>query len=284
LSGIEGTSGSLTGTTHRAEVTNDNKLAVYATGSNGVGVDIINKELIGNSAVDGAGDTYYGIIGSTGKLHTQGFRNAAGNGRRMLVDSDRHGQVDVIASLPAGTNLLGKVKLTNDITDVDVNPAAQALYTSRAQHSRIVKSLEFCGCHRYLAVADNASVYLLGKVGADKNAHGDFRVSSEGKVYIELYEAPTITLDGTAETILSVNRQTLGTPTATLWHTPTIAADGTQLNCSMLGTAGRKEGAGGISAAGCYFLFKKSTNYLLKVTNKKGAAADINMSYSWHEE
>lgn len=32
--GIEGTAGSTTATTHRAEVTADNKLAVFATGSN----------------------------------------------------------------------------------------------------------------------------------------------------------------------------------------------------------------------------------------------------------
>jgi len=38
LSGIEGTSGSLTGTTHRAEVTADNKLAVYDSVISGVSV------------------------------------------------------------------------------------------------------------------------------------------------------------------------------------------------------------------------------------------------------
>lgn len=38
--GIEGTTGSVTGFTHRAEVTNDNKVAVYATGSNGAPVDV----------------------------------------------------------------------------------------------------------------------------------------------------------------------------------------------------------------------------------------------------
>ena len=37
--GIEGTTGSVTNTTHRAEVTEDNKLAVYATGSNGTPVN-----------------------------------------------------------------------------------------------------------------------------------------------------------------------------------------------------------------------------------------------------
>ncbi len=258
ISGIEGTTGSVTGTTHRAEVTEDNKLAVYATGSNGAPL------ITTISGVSATEDNKFPVY-ATGSNGTP-------------VD------VDVIASLPAGTNYMGNVRLTDGITDVDVNPAARAVYTSRAQHSRIARSLEFCGCHRYLAVSDDASVYLLGKVGADKNAHGDFKVSCEGKVYIELYEAPTITADGTPVTILSVNRQTLGTPASTLFHTPTIEADGTELNCSMVGTAGVAHGAGGTTAARCYFLFKKSQNYLLKVTNKKGGNADINVSYSWHEE
>ena len=180
--------------------------------------------------------------------------------------------------------LLIKSTLTDGTTDVEVNPAANALYMSSAMHARIMKSIEFCSCHRYLAVANNASVYLLGKVHSTLNAHGDFRVCTEGKVYIELYEAPTITLDGTTVSAISVNRQDTGTAVTTMYHTPTIAADGTLLCSSMCGTAGVVHGAGDQAAAGCYFLFRKSTNYLLKVTNKKGAAADINMGYSWHEE
>ncbi len=50
--GIEGTAGSVTGITHRAEVTEDNKIAVYATGSNSGPVDISgNVHLYGSGII-----------------------------------------------------------------------------------------------------------------------------------------------------------------------------------------------------------------------------------------
>ena len=64
-------------------------------------------ELIGNSEADGSGTTNHGVIDDHGRLHTRSFKNTAGNGRRMLVDSDRHGQVDVLSTpiiLSFGTN------------------------------------------------------------------------------------------------------------------------------------------------------------------------------------
>lgn len=184
----------------------------------------------------------------------------------------------------ANGKLLVTSTLTDGTTNVNVNPSANALYMSSAQHSRIAKSIEFTGCHRFLDVANGASIYLLGKVHSTKNAHGDFIVDSEGKAYIEMYEAPTITADGTVVPIISINRQVLGTPVSTLFHTPTLTDDGTRIHCSMVGAGQRVQGAGGTMAGGSYFLFKKSQNYTLKVTNQSGAAIDINVAYSWHEE
>ena len=63
--------------------------------------DLIAKELIGNSVADGSGNTHHAIVDNVGRIQNRGFRNSSGDGRRMLVDSDRHGQVDVL-SLPNG--------------------------------------------------------------------------------------------------------------------------------------------------------------------------------------
>jgi len=58
--GIEGTQGNVTGSSYRAEVTEDNKLAIYATGSNGAPVDVT----ITNGTEDaGVHDNHLKVLG-----------------------------------------------------------------------------------------------------------------------------------------------------------------------------------------------------------------------------
>ncbi len=176
------------------------------------------------------------------------------------------------------------VGLTDGVTIADVNAAAKALYTSRAMHSRIEKSLEFMVSHRFVNVADEAAAEILLKVGATKNVHGNYTIAVAGKVHLTFYEAPVITLDGTALTEHSINREVIGVPTLTTFYTPTIAVGGTILKEGLIGVAGMFTGAGDIMAGASYWLLKKSQNYLILVVNKSGAPIDIAIQYNWHEK
>ncbi len=69
---------------------------VLAAGANKIG----DTGLLGNTSSDGSGTDYHLILDDSGRLHTRGFRLADGTGARMLVDADRHGQVDVL-SMPS---------------------------------------------------------------------------------------------------------------------------------------------------------------------------------------
>jgi len=69
---------------------------VLAAGANKIG----DTGLLGNTAADGSGTDYHLILDNSGRLQARGHRLADGSPARMLVDADRHGQVDVL-SMPS---------------------------------------------------------------------------------------------------------------------------------------------------------------------------------------
>jgi len=173
-----------------------------------------------------------------------------------------------------------KVYITDGTDDLDIWSSG-GITLVKAVHYRIKKSKEWFLGYCWTAVADDASVYLHIKVGA-KTAHGVGSVSSDGKCYTYLYEAPTLTDNGTALTGNCMNRETDASPTVTMFRDPTVSADGTELACGLIGTAGKFIAAGG-DIDGAYWLFDHDKSYLIKVTNKSGAASDIAIEYEWHE-
>lgn len=147
---------------------------------------------------------------------------------------------------------------------------------------RIRNSREFFCCHCFDDVADAADVFIHIKVDSTVSCHGNLIIEAEAKTKVFLYENPTTTDDGTALTELSMNRETLGTPVSDLFHTPTVGADGTLLECGLIGSAGKFTSSGG-AEVGAYWAFKPNEEYLVKMTNESGAAADICFKYRWHE-
>jgi len=53
--------------------------------------------LIGNTSAAGTGTDYHVVVDSSGRIQAQAHRLTDGTGARMLVDSDSHGQVDVLS-------------------------------------------------------------------------------------------------------------------------------------------------------------------------------------------
>jgi len=248
------------------EIENTNKQIIVGRTSDGKYIVIkVNDDgeseivLKGNSDIDGSGTVRYVIVDSAGRLHTRGFRDAAGNGRRMLVDDDRHGQIDIVGA----------------------SVCCDALVVARAVHHRIKESKEFYANYCWSAIADTNSVYFLIKAG-DKTPHGNIGIMTSGKANLFLYETPTITGDGTTVIPRCLNRETDASPDATFFRDPTIGADGTELECALLGAAGKFSAVGG-ETTGAYWWFDHNKNYTVKVTNTSGGVIDIAIGYDFHE-
>jgi len=160
------------------------------------------------------------------------------------------------------------------------------LFSAKAGHRRIIVSKEWQACECHDDLADTSSRVYHIKVGAN-STHGTFTYWSEGKIKIEFYEAPTKSADGTEITIRSINRETVTTPTTTVFHTPTTSANGTKLCELKLGQAASGgffgASASGGNREGGYWMLKPNTSYLIIITNQSGEASDICMNYEFHE-
>jgi len=184
-----------------------------------------------------------------------------------------------------GNPVMGGLDPNGDIKNISITGKG-CIFTARAVHRRILKSKEWQAGECHDDLANTATRVYHIKVGA-KTAHGTFTYWSEGKIKIQLYEAPTKSADGTAITGLSLNRETIGTPTTTMFHTPTTSANGTLLATKKIGEAATGgffgAAASGGNETGGYWMLKPSTSYLVIITNQSGEAADICVNYEWHE-
>lgn len=172
-----------------------------------------------------------------------------------------------------------RTKITDGVDDVAI--CYNALVTTRSVHHRIKNSKEFIAGYCWSNVADTNSVYFLIKAGT-KVPHGVIRIITSGKAGLFLYETPTITADGTVVTPRCLNRETDASPSTTFFRDPTIGADGTELECALLGAAGHFIATGG-ETTGAYWWFDHNKNYIVKVTNTSGGAVDVSIGYGFHE-
>lgn len=146
--------------------------------------------------------------------------------------------------------------------------------------------------HYFTNVADNAAAELLIKNSAAEELHGEIAISVGGNSIFELFEGPTVGANGTSLPIGNHNRQIIlnspaPTTGVTAFHTPTHNSPqtyGTQIHPGALlaGGTGPKAAGGGGGTPGEQWIFAKSTDYIIKVTNISGGAVDISIDYVYH--
>jgi len=182
--------------------------------------------------------------------------------------------------LASGNNTIGKVKITNGDSDLILGNDGMMLVQQEI-NKRIGDSEQFYASHRFESVANDDSVLVLLKTGT-MSSHGFITVGASGKCFLDLFENPTITNDGTTISSFSLNRETTSSPVTEIFRTPTTTSEGTPLEYGMIGTAGKFTLAGG-DQIGSHWWFKPNEEYLIKVTNKSGDNADFIVDYNWHE-
>ena len=132
-------------------------------------------------------------------------------------------------------------------------------------------------------VADDASADTLIIVGT-KSLHLVLRASATGSSYAYLYETPTITDNGTAVTIFNKDRTSSLVSTARTFHTPTVGAVGTALNSELFPGGEKNFAVGATGNERDEWILAPGKSYLLRITNKSGAAEDISIAATWYEE
>ncbi len=117
------------------------------------------------------------------------------------------------------------------------------------------------------AIGQNGIVYLrvvVADVAATiRTPHALLELDTNCEIWLELYESPTTSANGTAATFHNRNRNIGGSPTTTIFTAPTVTAPGTKLSGWMVGSGQKAGGAGRDSTE---WDLKANTVYLYKIT------------------
>jgi len=137
--------------------------------------------------------------------------------------------------------------------------------------------------HIFQDVGNNNNAEILIINSGTYELHTTFHLVTGGEAFAYLYEGPAISSNGTALTIYDMNRTTNNNPTSLAYYGPTISNTGTLLTSSLIegGDAGRA--IGGQIRNMTEWIFKKSTRYLVRVTNKAGVNKHISIASDFYE-
>lgn len=162
---------------------------------------------------------------------------------------------------------------TEEFQRVNVDSGGGLVNISTA-HYKTHRGQYFYVGHLNLALAGSGNFDILVNPG-DKRAHVklDAVLNTHGVIYI--YEAPTITSNGTALTARNANRSSSNTPTLTAYHTPTVSSVGTLLIAQVItgGGFGANKIGSDISKEEDLFILAKNTDYLFRINNLSTTSA-----------
>jgi hypothetical protein len=128
------------------------------------------------------------------------------------------------------------------------------------------------------AVVDHL-VKVANVTATTRTPHMVFELDSTSEVWIQIYEAPTTTANGTPVTCYNRNRNTVGSPTTTIFVTPTVTAAGTLITSTIVGSG---EKAGGAGRDANEWDLKSNTNYLVRITGK--TPGNVCMRFQFYED
>lgn len=178
----------------------------------------------------------------------------------MLVDENQHG--------PAAID-----ENTGQIINIDTI------------HARVHAGQMFQADYMATGVANSGTIEMLVKCPVGSVVHMAFEVGAGGDAKLELFENPTVTVDGTSIAATNRNRRSSLVANATVFHTPTTTADGTALIPHGILVPG---GSGGNSAGGqnegfAEWVLKADEDYLIRLTNVSGTAQALGIELEWYE-
>lgn len=156
------------------------------------------------------------------------------------------------------------------------------------EHHEVHEGEMFHAGHTAASVANGGNLTLLLRTGA-KECHTVFEVFAGGQVTVSLYEGSEILEgdEGTALVAYNMKRSSANTPTAEVYHTPTVNDLGevALVNARILpgGNSPQTRVGGGIRQ-GIEWVLAPSTDYVLRAVNSSGSAVAVNLALEWYEE
>lgn len=155
-------------------------------------------------------------------------------------------------------------------------------YFNRLEPTELALSSKVYEVSYSFSQTGNETDYFQIKTGAKTPMIIALNVSTSTEpLKLTLLEAPTMTNGTTAVTAYNMRRPSTNTATTTFFSDPTFTSGGTPVNFHVV-TAGK--GGGAITSEVGIWVFKASTNYLLKVEQLSNQATTVTINIVFAED
>jgi hypothetical protein len=214
---------------------------------------------------------------------------------------DVDGIKKIVDALPAGTNRIGKVYLTDGTNDVPVivlpftsekalrviggptDPISDIPVTILFEHHQVHEgeAYEYVYPLTALGSGNNLDFRLVVPTYANvlHGPHFYFEMDCLSQTSYYLYEGATFSAPGTAQNVYNRNRNSANIPGMGVYLAPTTSTTGTKLTEGVIGDGT----VGGNGNAQEEFVLKSNTLYLLRLT-ANAASDSVCVRMKWYED
>ncbi len=194
-------------------------------------------------------------------------------------------EFDPTASIPAGTNTIGSVKLTDGTTVLSLDPLVESVPTTDTFHHLGHEGKVFIHSDRHNNIANGANFDMLIRIPAGaptRQVHMRFNyigkaVTGTLDVDIILYKDTTVSADGSSEAIASTNDANVKSTGVTMFSGPTVTSVGTIKAWTMM--AGEKKSASSKEQSVPEYVLAPNGSserlYLMRAINNSGGIINI---------
>jgi len=180
--------------------------------------------------------------------------------------------------LGAGNEIVGQVKITDGTTVVGVDPTNESLNADPHEECALN-----AGNHYFIRdvydFPNTDPVYFMFRTPNTATRINAFvNATAESEFTCQIFEAGTVSADGTPVTAVNNDRDSTNTPELEAYSAPTVTGDGTQIVKFKVGFSKNS----GVNAFNHKIKAKTNTIYLFKLVSEEGAKW-IDIDFYWYE-
>ena len=201
-----------------------------------------------------------------------------------------------ISNPPSGSSTTDKfaygIVLVDPVTGASVIPQGlfvglRAMTTQSYTEANVKNGLQYEANSPLISLAAAANSDILFTTGSKPVIIKSRTIAFSGVgISAAVYEAPTITANGTAIAAYNLSRIIPTAAVSTLSSGPTVTATGTQISAKTfaIGSTGvGNSSLGTYAVSGSERVLKPQTSYLLRITNTGPDTCSISAYISWYE-
>lgn len=156
------------------------------------------------------------------------------------------------------------------------------IVTTSLESDKVLQGEIYCFSNFYNLI-DLASQEVLLVTSTTRAVALTASVTVQGDATVEFFEDTTTSDNGSVQVLHNANRTYEDNSSLSLFETPTVTDDGTDLGSIAIPAGTKKDAIGFDLDFGGGFILKQGTKYLFRITNESEATRDFSIAFTWFD-